>query len=684
MLKFLYDMKIRNKIIILLLIPVLGLVYFSAHNVLDSSRVVSESELFQSFIKLSVDMSNLVHEQQKERGATAVYVGSEGKKFKNELADQRKSTDEKRQIFLKNLAVFDKDRFDDVFNSKLQDVLDNLKKIDDIRNSVDNLAITAADAIGFYTKQNARNFNLIFYASTIITDAKLVNAINGYVNYLQGKERAGIERAVGANGFASGSFTPEAMNKFKALIAAQDTYGNIFLSYATDAQKEVYQKAMEDESSVEVRRMRDIAINNPLVIGEITGKHWFDTITKKINILKETENILAQDLIDLAERNHGAAESERKDTILITMVVLILTLLTSIFFSAMITNPITSLTQVMNKIAANDIEVAIPYTEQKDEIGAMAGSVQIFKENAIERQRLEAEQKEAELRAEEDKKKMMNELADNFESRVQGIIDSVAAAATELNHTAESMQNLSTTANNISTEAASSSQETANNVSTVASAAEEMSASINEISQQVSNANKAAGDAAGKANNAGEITQSLQDATSRIGEIVGLIRDIAEQINLLALNATIESARAGDAGKGFAVVATEVKNLAEQTAKATEEISKQISSVQDVAKDVVDVVEVIKNSISSVSEYANGIASAVEEQTAVTNEIAASMSTASNGVNSVNKGLEGVQTASSDTLVSAGELLDATSDLSKQAEGLSHEVSQFLSEIRAS
>jgi methyl-accepting chemotaxis protein len=348
-----------------------------------------------------------------------------------------------------------------------------------------------------------------------------------------------------------------------------------------------------------------------------------------------------------------------------------------------IARPIVGMVGALKRLAARDYGFDIPDTDRRDEIGQMAGAAQVFKDGMIEADRLRTERTEAEQQIMAQRKADMNRLAGNFEAAVGEIIKTVSAASNELETSAGTLASTAARGQELTSIVAGASEEASTNVQSVASATEQMSSSVNEISRQVQESANIAREAVDQARQTNEHVSQLASAASRIGDVVELIATIAGQTNLLALNATIEAARAGEAGRGFAVVATEVKALAEQTAKATGEISQQIAGIQDATNHSVDAIKTISGTIGRMSEICATIASAVEEQGAATREISRNVQEAAHGTKEVSVNIVDVQRGASQTGTASSQVLTAAKSLSSENSRLKSEVEKFLITIRA-
>lgn len=452
---------------------------------------------------------------------------------------------------------------------------------------------------------------------------------------------------------------------------------------------------LNPERNVEIRRFQTL-------FNEFEGKaKRFPEIKSRNLSLKSAEalEILALDTADELEKisrelssEYMAAFERRKIdaeakqvaaqsvTLAAGAICLIFGILLAIIIGRSITRPIEAITVSIKELAANKFDIIIPARENKDEVGEMARSAEILRKNLIKASELEVQQREAALRKAQQSERVA-QLVQEFEQMITTAVGGLAASASQLQSSASTMSQSAKQTQEQSSSVASASQEASANVQAVAGATEEMTASSHEISQQVTNASQMASNAVEQSEKTGTIVDGLSKAAQRIGDVVQLIEEIAEQTNLLALNATIEAARAGEAGKGFAVVASEVKSLADQTAKATQEISEQINGIQSATSATVTAINDIVGAISQIDQVASAVASAVQEQVATTGEISSNVQQAAQGTDNISQNISVVAEAATQTGEAATSVLTVANELAKQAESLRHGVDDFLKDL---
>ncbi len=375
--------------------------------------------------------------------------------------------------------------------------------------------------------------------------------------------------------------------------------------------------------------------------------------------------------------------SVTRSTTIIAIVAFILGAAAAFFIGRMISGSIANVVTRMKELADGQLDIEITGDDRKDELGDMARALLVFQQNARDKARLQSEQEEIAAQAEAERRRSMNEMADAFEENVNGVVTAVSSAAEQMVGLSQTLSEAAGRAGERSTAVAAASEEASTNVGTVAAASEEMANSISEVSERVGQAATMTNEAAKGTDHSSTMVAKLSTSAQTIGEVISLISDIAEQTNLLALNATIEAARAGEAGKGFAVVASEVKSLANQTAKATEEISSQITGMQGDTDAVVNAIEKIASMITELNSTSSSIAAAVEEQHSATQEIARNTQQAADGTKEVSENITEVSSAVQETGTAANEVMAASSQLASEAERLRSSVSEFLNTVRA-
>jgi methyl-accepting chemotaxis protein len=493
----------------------------------------------------------------------------------------------------------------------------------------------------------------IYGMTPIMRDGKTLAVIDVGVNFgkefaARIKQRYGIDIAV-HSASASG---------FKRLIS---TFGEEAIATPEELKSALDGAALNRDANLGGH-------SAALYVGQI--KNYAGQPVAVIELIKDTTDYEA------------AAASSQRSLILGTAAILAVAILVALLIGRGISRPLVAITAVMNRLSSGDIDVVIPGGDRKDELGTMAQAVDVFRRNIAETQSLREAQEADKQRSELEKRALQRQMADRFEADVKGLVGAVAEATEQMQRAASDITASVNGTSEQATAAAGASEEASASVSTVAAATEELASSVAEIGRQVTHSSNVADTAVTKASRTTEMVGSLAATAEKIGDVLRLIDAIASQTNLLALNATIEAARAGEAGRGFAVVAAEVKELASQTAKATEEIAGQVGAIQAATTDCVTAIGDISQTIRDISGIATTIAAAVEEQDSATREIARSVQQAAAGTSEVSQNVAGASRAAEQSRALADNVLVAAGELGQHAAGLFKSVDTFLAGLR--
>ncbi|MBL1141177.1 MAG: methyl-accepting chemotaxis protein [Proteobacteria bacterium] len=682
--------SVKAKIMALAFFPLVIALCFMFSLVLDKYRLMQDMKQYDKLSSFTVNFGGLLHDFQRERGASGIFLGSKGEKFKDELNTIRKQTDAKILQFRTFMESFNSAQYGVELQEQLDEVFNNITELKQIRDKVDTQFYTPVESLTKYSVINKSLLDVVVTSANFGSNAQMSKKRAAYLYFIQGKERAGIERAILAGTFTQDYFSDGVYNMFASQLTMQDTYFDVFKTLATPEELTLYNDFLSQPAVAETQRLRNIAISKvensssakqtnfgfgmssvssskekssktELANFGVDGEQWFKTISAKINLMKDMENVIADDLIALSNDLKKSAEITLITLLVLAVIVTGIVLYTVITVTQNLTSRLNSAVEFAKKISDGCLNDSIEIIGN-DEVGILSGALNDMS-NVLRETIQNVEGTAHQLAQSADGMSKIAAQTSLGVSQQQSELQLVSTAMTEMSHTVSQVSENANGAKNATHEANNEAQNGRQIV-------DESTNSINTLANEIDHANT--------------VIKQLETETTNIGSVLNVIGDIAEQTNLLALNAAIEAARAGEQGRGFSVVADEVRTLANRTQQSTLEIKKMIDTLQTGASEAVRAMdkgrgmaeksveqatracgslESIARSFATVSELNDQIAISTDQQSEVALEI--------------DKNIITINSVAADTSSGASQTEEASNELTQLAKNLKQTLSKF-------
>jgi methyl-accepting chemotaxis protein len=710
------NIRIPVRIAVACLLPLIAFTAFAVKGLLEKRETFSTMQGVAVVVEAAPMISSLVSELQKERGASTGFVGSKGKSFADAMRSQRSLTDKALSNWKQRLSDYTQSAAGTKFARNLETANSRLAEIGSTRTSIDALSIDGAKTVEFYTTAISNLITVVDAVSEMTEDGRIIRQASALASHIRRWEFTAQTRALGAQGFAVGQFTQQGYQQFMRVQVLSDAYAAMFRRYATTAQAEYVTNALRGPAQDEFMRMRQLANDFPFEnkMATVTGQQWFEAATRYVDALNGAEHRLVDDFMATVKAAASEARWGFWTLLMAALGLLVVTGAVSMFVVLSITRPVGQLVRTMTTLAEGRHDIEVPGTDRGDELGHMAKAVLVFRDAAVEKERLEAQSADAQKAAEVERqrneaaraaaaaqvKHVVDALGEGLEQLAKGALtyriteefadeykkvqSDFNAAIGQLQETISAIVTSTREVSNAAGEISSSTTDLSQRTEEQAASLEETSASMEQISatvkQNADNAQQANQFATGTrevCDRGGEVVAEAVKAMSRIEEssrkisdIIGVIDEIARQTNLLALNAAVEAARAGEAGRGFAVVASEVRSLAQRSSQAAKDIKDLIVNSSGQVQEGVELVNRAGTSL-------NEILASIKKVADIVSDIAAASAEQATGLEQVNKALTQMDEVTQQNSALVEENAATAKTLEHQAHAMDERVASF-------